>query len=86
MRYLPAHLARAGAVDELLALLGDPEFGRRRRAADVTPLVDVEDYAALSRLLLEAGRTEDIAQLATTTKPVSARRDRAGAARRRPEP
>ncbi len=69
LRYLPSHLARCGEVDELLALLSDAEFERRRRAAGVTPLLQIEDVAALSALLLDADRVDDLTALAQTASP-----------------
>jgi TIR domain/AAA ATPase domain len=68
LRYLPAHLADAGELDELLSLLTDAEFGRRRSAADMSSLIEVEDFASLTSLLLQAGRTE-VTQLAQTVSP-----------------
>ncbi len=69
LRYLPLHLANRGAVDELQTLLLDDEFVRRRRAARISRLLEIEDFAVLSTKLLEADRITDLAALAQTTSP-----------------
>jgi hypothetical protein len=69
LRYLPIHLANRGAVDELRTLLLDGEFERRRRAARISRLLEIDDFALLTAKLLDAERASDVAALARTTSP-----------------
>lgn len=69
LRYYPQHLAAVGATDELLGLLANPEFQRRRAAAGLGSGTEVTDNAAAASLLLAQGRTKDLVKLARTANP-----------------
>ena len=66
LRELPAQLADAGELDELLALLTNDTFAERRRRVGVRDHIVIEDYRLLTHLLLKRGRTEEVGNLART--------------------